>query len=196
MDYLIAQKRSKSEIFALETDRLRLSVFRKSEASRVTDYLVKNRDFHTRFSQTHPDSYFTVQEQRKYLAFDCDSFLAGSLVPLWITVKGSDDIAGRVSFFNLAYGGMMNCATGYHLGLEYTGKGYMTEALTASCSFMFKDYKMHRIEAFILPENEASIRLIERAGFVKEGKRVSYMHINWQYRDHEAYYLLEPDYRF
>ena len=129
MDYLIAQKRFKGEMLAIETDRLRLSVLRKSETARVTEYLIKNRDFHKQFSQTHPDSYFTVSEQRKYLAFDCDSFLSGSLVPFWITLKGSDDIIGRVSFFNLAYGGMMNCATGYHLDQDHTGKGYSSERL-------------------------------------------------------------------
>lgn len=182
-------------MLAVETDRLRLAVLKKSEASRVAGYLTKNRDFHKRFAQTHPESYFTVSEQRKYLAFDCDSFLSGSLVPLWITLKDSDQIIGRVSFFNLAYGGMMNCAVGYHLDEDHVGKGYMTEALEAACSFMFREYKMHRIEAFILPENEPSLRLIKRAGFEYEGQRTSYMHINGQYRDHEAFYLLEPDCR-
>ena len=195
MDYHIALRRARYEMLAIETDRLRLAVLRKSEASRVAGYFIKNREFHRRFSQTHPDSYFTVSEQRSFLAYDCSSFLDGSVVPLWITLKGRDEIIGRVSFFNLAYGGMMNCAVGYHLDQEYTGAGYMTEALEAACSFMFKEYKMHRIEAFILPENEASIRLIKRAGFVSEGRRVSYMHINGEYRDHDAFYLLEPDYR-
>ena len=194
MSYQIATKRGRSEMFAFETDRLRLAVLRKSEAPRVAGYFIKNRDFHKKFSQTHEESYFTVSEQRKYLAFDCDSFLDGSLVPLWIKLKDTDEIIGRISFFNLAYGGMMSCAVGYHLDRDHTGKGYMTEALDASCSFMFKEYKMHRIEAFILPENEASIRLVQRSGFAGEGIRVSYMHINGQYRDHEAFYKLEPDY--
>ena len=81
-------------MLALETDRLRLAVLRKSEAPKVTGYFIKNREFHKRFAQTHPNSYFTVSEQRKYLAFDCDSFLAGSVVPLWITLKGSDNRQG------------------------------------------------------------------------------------------------------
>ena len=195
MSYLIDPKRGRSEMLALETDRLRLSVLRKSEAPRVAEYFIKNREFHRKFAQTHPDSYFTVSEQKKFLAYDCESFLGGSLVPLWITVKGEEVIAGRVSFFNLAYGGMMSCAVGYHLDKDHTGKGYMTEALEAATSFMFNEYKMHRIEAFILPENQKSIDLIKRAGFAGEGKRISYMHINGQYRDHEAFYLLEPDYR-
>ena len=195
MGYRIASKRKRSEMLAIETDRLRLAVLRKSEAPRVAGYFVKNRDFHKQFSQTHPSSYFTVSEQRKFLAFDCESFLAGSVVPLWITLKGSDEIIGRVSFFNLAYGGMMSCAVGYHLDKDFTGKGYMTEALEEACSFMFKEYGMHRIEAFILPENAPSLALIKRAGFAEEGKRFSYMHINGQYRDHLAFYLLEPKYR-
>jgi len=195
MGYIIASKRSRCEMLALETDRLRLAVLRKSEAPKVTGYFIKNREFHKRFAQTHPNSYFTVSEQRKYLAFDCDSFLAGSVVPLWITLNGSDEIIGRVSFFNLAYGGMMSCAIGYHLDQDHTGKGYMTEAIDAACSFMFKEYGMHRIEAFILPENIPSIKLIKRTGFTEEGKRISYMHINGQYRDHIAFYLLEPKYR-
>ena len=195
MSYEIAQKRGRNEMFAIETERLRLAVLRKSDAPRVAEYFIKNREFHRQFSQTHPDSYFTVSEQRKFLAYDCESFLGGTLVPLWISVKGANEIIGRVSFFNLAYGGMMSCAVGYHLDKDHTGQGFMAEALESACSFMFKEYKMHRIEAFILPENERSIRLIRRAGFTDEGRRVSYMHINGQYRDHDAFYLLEPDYR-
>ena len=49
---------------------------------------------------------------------------------------------------------------------------------------------MHMVEAFILPENERSIALVKRLGFSYEGKRISYMHINGAYRDHEAFYLL------
>ena len=190
MFYDIDMARPRNTLLSLTTDRLRLSVLKKSEYHRVGDYLRRNRDFHKEFSQTHDDQYFTDNMQKGYLEFDAMSFKDGNLVPLWITLNGSDVIIGRVSFFNLAYGGMMNCATGYHLDKDHTGNGYMTEALRAGCQFMFKEYKMHRIEAFILPENKRSIDLVNRLGFAYEGKRVSYMHINGAYRDHEAYYML------
>ena len=45
-------------MLALETDNLRLAVLRKSEAQRISEYLVKNREFHRKFSQTHTDDYF------------------------------------------------------------------------------------------------------------------------------------------
>lgn len=191
--YIIAPKRSRYEMLALETENLRLSVLRKSEAARISEYFIKNREFHRKFSQTRTDEYFTVSTQRKYLAYDCESFLDGTLVPLWISLKGNDQVIGRMSFFNFAFGGMMSCACGYHLDKDHTGRGYMTEALRGAMAFVFDEYKMHRIEAFILPENEASINLVKRLGFHYEGMRISYMHINGEYRDHEAFYILEDD---
>lgn len=191
--YSVSSNRARCEMLALDTDNLRLAVLRKSEAARVTEYLQNNRDFHKQFSQTHTDDYFTVSTQKKYLAYDCNSFLEGSLVPLWITHKDDNKIIGRVSFFNFAYGGMMSCACGYHLDKDHTGKGYMTEALKSAMAFVFDEYKMHRIEAFIVPENEPSLNLVKRVGFHYEGKRNSYMHINGRYRDHEAFYMLEDD---
>lgn len=191
--YSVSSNRARCEMLALDTDNLRLAVLRKSEAARVAEYLQNNRDFHKQFSQTHTDDYFTVSTQKKYLAYDCNSFLEGSLVPLWISLKNDNKIIGRVSFFNFAYGGMMSCACGYHLDKEHTGKGYMTEALKSAMAFVFDEYKMHRIEAFIVPENEPSLNLVKRVGFHYEGKRNSYMHINGRYRDHEAFYMLEDD---
>ena len=125
--YKVASGRSRCEMLALETDNLRLAVLRKSEAARACEYFTNNRDFHKAFAQTHSDDYFTVSMQKKYLAYDCDSFLDGSLIPLWITLKGSDRLIGRVSFFNFAYGGMMCCSVGYHLDKDHTGKGYMKQ---------------------------------------------------------------------
>lgn len=191
--YKVAIDRNRYEVLALETERLRLSVLRKSEASRVNSYFVKNRDFHKKYSQTHTEDYFTVSMQRKYLAYDYNSFLDGTLVPLWITLKETGEIIGRVSFFNFAFGGMMSCACGYHLDKDHTGKGYMTEALKGAMAFVFDEYKLHRIEAFIVPDNEPSLNLVKRCGFHYEGRRISYMHINGRYRDHDAFYILEDD---
>jgi len=194
--FTIENRLYKDEVFALTTDRLRLSVLKKKAAKRVADYYSRNRTFHQRFAQTHQDEYFTEETQRKYLTYDCKEYHEGRIVPLWITyIDQPDRIIGRVSFFNFAYGGMMSCAVGYHLDKEETGKGIMTEALTEGISLLFNVLKMHRIEAFILPENEKSIALIKRVGFIHEGSRISYMHINGKYRDHEAFYILEENFK-
>ena len=184
-------KRYSDEVAAVETERLRLSVLRRSAHNKVTDYVVRNREWHTEFAQTHDDSYYTDAAQKEYLDYDVREFRNRRLVPLWITLKDDPTIIiGRVSYFNIAHGGMMLAQIGYHLDKAYTGQGYMTEAITETCRMMFDDLKMHRIEAFILPENEKSLNLIKRCGFTYEGTRHSYMSINGVYRDHETFYLL------
>lgn len=194
--YKIDNSLYKDEIFAVETDRLRLSVYKKGAAKKITDYLVRNREFHSKWSQTHSDSYFSIDTQRKYLKYDAFEFDKGRLVPLWITLKDEPDvIVGRVSFFNFAYGGMMSCSLGYHIDKDYEGQGYMSEAVKSACEMVVKEMKMHRIEAFILPENTRSLSLIERCGFKEEGIRYSYMHINSKWRDHKSFYILEDFFR-
>ena len=182
------------EIFALETERLRLSVLKKSCAGMVTDYLKRNRGFHQRFSQTHNASYFTYQTQKKYLKFDAEDFKKGRIFPFWITLKDDPSkIIGRVSYFNVALGGMMSCSIGYHLDKDHLSMGYMTEAITEADAFLFDEMKFHRIEAFILPENERSLKLIKKLGYRYEGTRISYMHINGEWRDHEAFFKLNKN---
>ena len=92
-------------------------------------------------------------------------------MPFWISIKGDEKVRGRVSFFNFAFGGMMSCACGYHLDKDHTGRGYMTEALRGAMAFVFDEYKLHRIEAFIVPENTPSINLVKRLGFHYDGLR-------------------------
>ncbi|MBR6484129.1 MAG: GNAT family N-acetyltransferase [Clostridiales bacterium] len=183
------------EVFAMETDRLRLSVYKKSRAKQVTDYLVRNREFHRRWAQTHTDDYFSVYTQKNYLNEDLKEYRAGRLVPLWVTLKDDPDtVIGRVSFFNLAYGGMMSCALGYHQDKETCGHGYMTEAVSESVKMVMKYLRLHRVEAFILPDNEKSIALIKRCGFEDEGYRKSYMHINGSWKDHRSFYILDESF--
>ncbi len=194
--YEIDWNKTHRELFAMETERLRLSVLKKNCAPMVTDYFVRNKEFHQQWSQTHSDSYFELKTQKKYLSYDEAEYRQGKIVPLWIMKKEDPDrVIGRVSFFNFAYGGMMNCAVGYHLDKGETGKGYMTEALKESCRLIVNEMKIHRIEAFILPENERSLSLIKRVGFKEEGLRKSYMHINGNWRDHVSFYILEDSLR-
>ena len=189
--YVIADRLRGSELFAMETDRLRLSVLKRSAYKPVTDYLVRNRLFHKQWAQTHDDSYFTERVQKDYLRYDAGEYLRGRLVPLYVSLKDDPGrIIGKVTFFNFAFGGMMSCSVGYHLDENATGQGYMTEAVTEACSMIMDIMHIHRIEAFILPFNERSQSLIRRCGFTYEGCRVSYMHINGRWEDHEAFYLL------
>lgn len=195
MDALYEAPRAlfRDEVFALETQRLRLSVLKPSTCGKVATYFSKNRSFHEKWSQTHEDNYYTQSVQKDYLRYDSKQYKQGRLMPLWITTKDNPTVLiGRVSYFNFAFGGMMSCSIGYHLDSEFVGKGYMTEAIKASSEFLFEELGIHRIEAYVMPDNKKSLALIERCGFSNEGLRHSYMHINGKWEDHIGFYLLKP----
>jgi [ribosomal protein S5]-alanine N-acetyltransferase len=58
---------------------------------------------------------------------------------------------------------------GYDLRPEYWNMGMMTEVLSKIIDFAFHTLDVNRIEAAVSTENNASIRVLEKSGFVKEG---------------------------
>lgn len=183
--------------FLMQTDRLVLSVLRgnTSNSCSVCDYLVRNREFHKPFHQTHDNLYFTTKEQKLYLKSDVNHFYKGEMLPLWISEKENPrKIIGRISFPCIVRGGIQTTTVGYHLDKDCLHKGYMTEALQAACEYAFSELKLHRIQADIMPHNAPSVSCVKRCGFRLSGYNVKYMEIDGRYQDHEMYVLLnEPD---
>ena len=59
---------------------------------------------------------------------------------------------------------------GYWLGEQFWGRGVMTEALTAVTDLCFDNFPLHRISAEVFANNPAYARVLEKAGFVFEGR--------------------------
>ena len=181
----------RQDVFVIRTDRLELRVLRPSEAPAVTDYLRRNRAFHTPYHQKHDDDYFTVPEQKDYLRSDLNRFFDDEQYSFWISYIGEPErIIGRLSFTAVIRGALLSCLAGYHLDEKEVGKGIMREALTAGCQYMFKEQHLHRIQADIMPTNSRSIAAAEYCGFRRQGLNEKYMCINGQWQDHYTYALL------
>jgi len=58
---------------------------------------------------------------------------------------------------------------GYWLGEEFWGRGLATRAVTAAAGWAFDHYKLARVYAFVFTHNVASIRVLEKSGFEREG---------------------------
>ena len=59
---------------------------------------------------------------------------------------------------------------GYWLGAEFWGRGIMTEAVAALTDFCFENFPLRRISAEVFANNPASARVLEKAGFILEGR--------------------------
>lgn len=69
----------------------------------------------------------------------------------------------------------------------------ITAALQLVLRHAFDTLRLHRLEANIQPGNKASIALVRRAGFTREGFSRRYLKINGHWRDHERWAILRED---
>jgi RimJ/RimL family protein N-acetyltransferase len=58
---------------------------------------------------------------------------------------------------------------GYWLGEQYWGRGITTAALTALTEYAFKKLNLTRVFALPFTRNDASIRVLAKAGYTCEG---------------------------
>lgn len=102
---------------------------------------------------------------------------------------------GGITLDNIRLGPAMAGSIGYWMGQQFTGQGYMTEAVGLVVDHAFAAVGLSRIEAACLPENAASRAVLERSGFKYEGVAQSYLQIAGRWRTHVLYANLRRDRR-
>ena len=97
--------------------------------------------------------------------------------------KASGKIIGRCGLHNWNTD-HSRAEIGYHMEDEnFKQKGLMSEAVQAIIDYGFKMLNLNRIEALVADYNTASLRLLEKNGFVKEGLLRNHYYINGTFED-------------
>jgi len=86
----------------------------------------------------------------------------------FIEKKGGSKI-GLMNYFNSYLGMGELLEIGYFLAPNERGKGYCTEAAQLMVDYLFLSMDVSRIQATISTGNKASERVLEKAGFTREG---------------------------
>jgi ribosomal-protein-alanine N-acetyltransferase len=94
------------------------------------------------------------------------------------------NLIGQISLGGIIYGAMRGGHIGYWIDRNYANRGYTTKAVEILTHYAFEELKLHRVEINLRPENASSRRVAEKAGYVFEGERPRYLHIDGQWRDH------------
>ena len=107
----------------------------------------------------------------------------------------TEDVAlvGGLTLSHVVRGVTQSCSLGYWMGQPFAGRGLMTAAVKAVIPFVFDTLKLHRLEAACLPHNAASIRLLEKAGFTREGYARRYLNIDGRWQDHLLFAIVADD---
>ncbi len=111
----------------------------------------------------------------------------------FLVERASDRLLGGLTLANIRRRAAMSATLGYWMGQPYAGKGIMSGAVPAICRHAFDRLALERIEAACLPENLGSIRVLEKAGFRREGFARGYLSIAGARRDHLLFARLKSD---
>lgn len=110
----------------------------------------------------HP---YTHADARRFLEYACGR--DGAAVNFAIEVEGQ--AAGGVGFSRGTDVERFAAELGYWLGRPYWGRGIATEAVATVVRHLFRDHGLLRIFAVPFADNIASIRVLEKTGFAREG---------------------------
>lgn len=122
-----------------------------------------------------------------------EDYAQGIAVPFFLLETAGGRLVGGITLGNIRHGVSQSGQIGYWIGEPFAGKGLMQEGLRLLIGYAFDTLRLHRIEAACIPDNARSIRVLEKAGFQREGLLRSYLRINGVWQDHYLYALIATD---
>lgn len=111
----------------------------------------------------------------------------------WMILRKSDDKPIGTCGYHNWQKRHFRAEIGYDLDKALWNQGFMTEALVEVIEFGFRTMKLNRIEALVHPHNRASIRLLEKLHFQKEGFMRDYYFQGGIFHDSLIFSLLRKE---
>lgn len=181
----------------LKSEELSLQALRFRDRGRWNNVRAENRDWLTPWEATiplipgedaqnpsHLPSYFEMVRTLNSEARNGRSFS--------FAIWHQHNLIGQISLGGVILGAMRAGHIGYWIDKNYANRGFTTQAVMALTDYSFSMLNLHRIEINVRPENTASRRVAEKAGYIFEGERPRYLHIAGNWRDHVVFVKENP----
>lgn len=172
----------------LETKRLLLREITKDDADSIFSCF-SNEDVTRYYGQ---ETLNNIEQAEAFVDFFANSYKEKRGVRWGIELKGYQGIIGTMGF-NAWSPKHKRAEIGYEIHPEHWRKGYTFEAISKVIQYGFNEFGLTRIGAVVFMENEASIKLLTKAGFEKEGILRDYMYQNGEAYDTYVYSIIKDN---
>ena len=176
------------ESLTLNTPRLVLRPLREDDAAAL--FAMYSDPQFTRFWSFAPMT--RLEQVSEYLSRLLKDSTSGKTLICALELRSSGQMIGTCTLFNL-HEPCLRAEIGFGVRREFWGHGYTQEATGALIEHAFKSLPLRRLEADIDPRNAASARVLERAGFVREGLLRERWVVGGEASDRALYGLLRSD---
>ena len=178
----------------MENEHIQLIPAHPDLAGAVADYYRRNRVFLQPTDPPREEEFYTGEFQKGLLEKEVRSRQEGRSCRFFIVpVDEPGRVIGFVALNNIVWGAFRSCFLGYALDRDWLHRGYMTGAVALAVDYAFRCLGLHRIEANVMPRNRASLGVLEKNGFQKEGLARAYLNINGVWEDHIHMVKLNDD---
>lgn len=170
----------------LETERLLLREISRDDSEGIFSC----------FSNEHVTRYYGqeilvhIEQAEAIVDFFANSYKEKKGIRWGIELKGIQGIIGTVGF-NAWSPKHKRAEIGYEIHPAHWRKGYTFEAVSKAIQFGFDEFGLTRIGAVVFKNNEASNKLLTKAGFQKEGVLRNYMYQNGEAYDTYVYSIIK-----
>ena len=150
----------------------------------ISDAMITGHFLET-FEPVRSEGFFTLEYQQTALKREMADYEAKTAFRFYIILQEEPSkIIAAIGLNNVVWGAFCSAFLGYKLDKDYVGNGYMSMAVEMITRYAFEELGLHRIEANVMPKNEASLRVLEKNQYMNEGLSKYYLNINGVWEDH------------
>jgi ribosomal-protein-alanine N-acetyltransferase len=173
----------------LQTARLRLRPLSMADSEAFLDI----------FSDVETLQYWSgepireLHEAETLIREDLEYSMEGKCIVWGVALPDSNRLIGKFILFQFNEQNR-RAEVGYILNRRHWGQGYMTEVMSRVLDYAFDVLKLHRLEADTDPDNTASLAILEKFGFQREGLFRQRWYVSGKWLDSVMLGLLRTDY--
>lgn len=174
--------------FEYQEGNLYLTTLNSDCTNEILNFYKRNADYFEPYETDKPDNFYTKTFIKNLVDGEFNAFIKKQHARFYLfDANKSDSIIGCVSFSDIKHGSFKSCVIGYKIDHNFQRQGYGSKMLKMALKIMAEEFDMHRIEAYILPDNAASIGLAKKMSFIEEGIAHKYVLLNGKWTDHLRY---------
>ncbi|NCZ47744.1 MAG: N-acetyltransferase, partial [Betaproteobacteria bacterium] len=171
---------------SLHTERLILAPGDASDAIEIYELMLSNHAYFSFWNPVVERSLLSANYALQLVESERQAWDQGEGLRYWIRLRHApSSLIGWVKIDALTAGAFHSGRVGYAIAEAHHRRGYMQEALAAVKRWLFAPrVNLHRLQASVLPENLASLRVLRHCDFEDIGLARSYLWVRGAWRDH------------
>jgi ribosomal-protein-alanine N-acetyltransferase len=178
----------------LDGERTAIRPLATGDATEFAAAVAANRSHTEPWEPIHAEVHYTRAGQAETLRRDVEAWELGTGYAFAVLDREHGDaIIGRIALGNVVRGAWRNATLGYWVAAASGGRGHGTAAALLICDFAFRHAGLHRVQPAVIPRNVRSIRVVEKAGFRREGRALKYLNIAGNWEDHDIFAMTMED---